>query len=72
MIAIWLTILFYFYLFVVRRNETVDNRGMRGCIFEMFPHKKNGMWRWQEYWWVDVLFYIPVMVLFVALSYIFL
>jgi len=20
----------------------------------MFPHKKNGMWRWKEYWWIEV------------------
>ena len=56
----------------MRRNETVDERIMRGSFFEMIPHKKNGMWRWEEYWWIKVFVYISVMALFVAIQYIFL
>ena len=63
MFNFWVLILFFAYLSFVRRNETVEERRIRGSFFEIFPHKKNGMWRWEKYWWIEASCYVLVMVL---------
>ena len=55
MSTIYLVILSFGYLWFIRRNESIEDRNFRGgSFFEMFPHKKNGMWRWKKYWWIEV------------------
>ena len=54
MFVIYVVILFFGYLWVIRRNESIVDKRLRGNYLEMFPHKKNGMWRWKEYWWIEV------------------
>ena len=63
MFTLWILILFFAYLSFVRRNETIVERRIRGSFFEIFPHKKNGMWRWKKFWWIEVGCYISLMTL---------
>ena len=52
-------ILYFGYLWFIRRNESIVDKKLRSTgFFEMLPHKKNGMWRWNEYWWINLLFII--------------
>ena len=55
MLIIYVGIPFFGYMWFIRRNESIEDRNFRGGnFFEMFPHKKKGMWRWKEYWWIEV------------------
>jgi len=50
MFLIWLLILFYSYLIFIRRQEPIHEKNLRESFFAMFPHNKNGMWRWENIW----------------------
>jgi len=49
MLVIWITILFYGYLWFIRRNETKEEKGLREFFFRCFL-KYLGNWKWDEYW----------------------
>ena len=50
---IWLLILFYGYLIFIRRHEPIHEKRLRESFFAMFPHNKNGMWRWENIWLLE-------------------
>jgi len=71
MFIIYVTILFFGYLWFVRRNESIGDRNFReGNFIEIFPHRKNGLWRWNKFVWLDVVFYICffILLLFVFIN----
>ena len=53
MFLIWLLILFYSYLIFIRRQEPIHEKNLRESFFAMFPHNKNGMWRWENIWLLE-------------------
>ena len=56
--------LYFGYLRFIRRNESIVDKKLRSIgFFEMLPHKKNGMWRWNEYWWLELSFYIALILI---------
>ena len=59
MLVLYVVIPFFGYLCFIRLNESIADKKLRvknygmWSWFEMFPHKKKGMWRWKEYWWIE-------------------
>jgi|AP68_2_1055508.scaffolds.fasta_scaffold31725_1 hypothetical protein len=74
MFVIYVVIPFFGYLWFIRRNESIVDKRLGWNYLEMIPHKKNGMWRWQEYWWIEVpcmIFGSIFLSFFLSLSFIF-
>ena len=72
MFIIYVGILFFGYMWFIRRNESIVDKKLRVKNFgmwkwlEIFPHKKKGMWRWKEYWWIEVptIFFCIIVIFF--------
>ena len=67
MFVIYVVIPFFGYLWFIRRNESIVDKRLGWNYLEMIPHKKNGMWRWKEYWWIEVPFWLLVQALYLSL-----
>ena len=45
MLVIYVVIPFFGYLWFIRLNESIAEKRFR---------VNDGMWRWKEYWWIEV------------------
>ena len=69
MLTIWILILFYSYLFFIRRHGSIVERSLRGSFFDFIPPKKNRNWGWEEYWLLELFIIETIILTFCLIFY---